>query len=96
MASAQTQGFTLCDRMSPQQGSYVQPHIRTNPNRTQLDNFSTRGNINPYTGKIGTRKSKTLRGKQRSKHFAACGRPSPDTGSQIIGADSQAAFSANG
>jgi hypothetical protein len=38
-----------------QQGTYVQPHVQTNPNRTQLDNYSTRGNINPYTGQIGTR-----------------------------------------
>jgi hypothetical protein len=38
-----------------QQGTYVQPHVQTNPNRTQLDNYSTRGNINPYTGQVGTR-----------------------------------------
>ena len=38
-----------------QQGTVVQPHIQTNPNRTQLDNFTTRGNVNPYTGQIGTR-----------------------------------------
>lgn len=37
------------------QGNYVQPHIQTNPNRTQMDNFSTRGNVNPYTGQPGTR-----------------------------------------
>jgi hypothetical protein len=37
------------------QGTYVQPHIQTNPNNTQLDNFSTRGNVNPYTGQYGTR-----------------------------------------
>jgi len=38
-----------------QQGTYVQPHIQTNPNRTQMDNYTTRGNINPYTGQPGTR-----------------------------------------
>ena len=38
-----------------QQGTYVAPHVQTNPNRTQLDNYSTRGNVNPYTGRIGTR-----------------------------------------
>lgn len=36
-------------------GTYVQPHYRSNPNRTKLDNYSTRGNINPYTGKKGTK-----------------------------------------
>jgi hypothetical protein len=38
-----------------QQGTVVQPHIQTSPNRTQMDNFSTRGNVNPYTGQPGTR-----------------------------------------
>lgn len=37
------------------QGTYVQPHYQTNPNTTQMDNYSTRGNINPYTGQMGTR-----------------------------------------
>ena len=37
------------------QGTYVPGHQQTNPNSTQLDNFGTRGNVNPYTGSIGTR-----------------------------------------
>ena len=36
-------------------GTYVQPHMQTNPNNTQLDNFNTRGNVNPYNGQVGTR-----------------------------------------
>lgn len=36
-------------------GTYVAPHFRTNPNYTRNDNWSTRGNINPYTGKRGTK-----------------------------------------
>lgn len=36
-------------------GTYVQPHDRTPPNGTTLDNWSTRGNVNPYTGQLGTR-----------------------------------------
>ena len=35
-------------------GTYVQPHQRTNPNKTKLDNWSTKGNVNPHTGKKGT------------------------------------------
>lgn len=35
-------------------GTYVQPHQRTAPNGTLSDNYSTRGNVNPYTGKAGT------------------------------------------
>jgi len=34
-------------------GTYVQGHYRTAPNSTNLDNFSTKGNTNPYTGKSG-------------------------------------------
>lgn len=36
-------------------GTYVQPHERTAPNKTKNDNYSTRGNVNPYTGKVGTK-----------------------------------------
>lgn len=36
-------------------GTYVAPHHATNPNRTKSDNWTTRGNTNPYTGKPGTR-----------------------------------------
>lgn len=34
-------------------GTYRQPHQRTTPNKTQMDNYSTSGNKNPYTGKKG-------------------------------------------
>lgn len=37
-------------------GTYVQPHYRTNPNTRTYDNWSTKGNVNPYTGKKGTLK----------------------------------------
>jgi hypothetical protein len=33
----------------------VAPHYQTNPNTTRLDNWSTRGNVNPYTGAMGTK-----------------------------------------
>jgi hypothetical protein len=36
-------------------GTYVHGHMQTNPNHTKSDNFSTRGNANPYTGKPGTK-----------------------------------------
>lgn len=32
-------------------GTYVLPHNRTVPDHTKLNNWSTRGNVNPYTGK---------------------------------------------
>jgi hypothetical protein len=34
-------------------GTYVAPHYQTAPNGTKLDNYSTKGNVNPYTGQPG-------------------------------------------
>lgn len=36
-------------------GTYVAPHQQTNPNSTKADNWSTKGNVNPNTGKKGTK-----------------------------------------
>jgi hypothetical protein len=38
-------------------GTYVEPYVRTAPNSTIDDNFSTSSNLNPYTGSIGTIKN---------------------------------------
>lgn len=35
-------------------GTYVQGYHRSHANGTKFDNYSTKGNINPYTGKTGT------------------------------------------
>ncbi|MGH6936985.1 MAG: hypothetical protein ACRED2_12560 [Methylocella sp.] len=34
-------------------GAYVAPHYRSSPNGSTFDNYSTRGNTNPYTGDRG-------------------------------------------
>lgn len=34
-------------------GTYVLGHYKTTPNNTNRDNFSTKGNVNPYTGQPG-------------------------------------------
>lgn len=34
-------------------GTYVAPHYRTKPDNNPFNNYSTRGNVNPYTGKRG-------------------------------------------
>ena len=36
-------------------GTYVQPHYRSDPNGSTSDNWSSKGNVNPYTGAVGTR-----------------------------------------
>jgi len=48
-AQVRVRGYTRND------GTYVAPHYRSAPNGTTLDNYSTRGNVNPYTGAVGTR-----------------------------------------
>lgn len=49
-AAAQTHvnGYTRRD------GTYVAPHVRTTPDGNRFNNYSTQGNINPYTGRVGT------------------------------------------
>lgn len=34
-------------------GTYVSPHYRSDPNGSTSDNWSTKGNVNPYTGEKG-------------------------------------------
>lgn len=36
-------------------GTYVPPHYRTGADDSKLNNWSTKGNVNPYSGKAGTR-----------------------------------------
>lgn len=36
-------------------GTYVAPYYRSTSNSTKADNWSTKGNYNPYTGKAGTK-----------------------------------------
>lgn len=36
-------------------GTYVQPHRATNRDNTRANNYSHKGNVNPYTGKEGTK-----------------------------------------
>jgi len=36
-------------------GTYVAPHRQTNPDKTKQNNWSSKGNSNPDTGKQGTK-----------------------------------------
>ena len=38
-------------------GTYVQSHYRSNPDGNFYNNWSTRPNVNPYTGRAGTRRT---------------------------------------
>ncbi len=35
--------------------TWVSGNYRSDPNAYKIDNWSTKGNVNPYTGKSGTR-----------------------------------------
>lgn len=39
-------------------GTVVQPHRRTDQNKTEKDNYTSRPNVNPYTNKKGYRTPK--------------------------------------
>lgn len=36
-------------------GTYVAPHMRSSPDSYKFNNYSTKGNVNPYTGAVGTK-----------------------------------------
>jgi hypothetical protein len=40
-------------------GTYVAPYKRSNPDGNFNNNWSTEGNVNPYTGKKGTKEKET-------------------------------------
>lgn len=53
-ATSFAQTSTYVSGYSKSNGTYVQGYYRTTPNSTRNDNYSTIGNVNPYTGKSGT------------------------------------------
>ena len=38
----------------PSTGKYVNSYYKTSSNKSKLDNYSTKGNFNHYSGKTGT------------------------------------------
>lgn len=42
-------------------GTYVQPHFRSNPDGNFYNNWSTYPNTNPYTGRVGTHSTPSYR-----------------------------------
>jgi hypothetical protein len=36
-------------------GTHVAPYHRTTPDSTRSNNYSTKGNVNPYTGAVGSK-----------------------------------------
>ena len=52
--SAQAMADEYVNGYTRQDGTYVAPHMRSSPNGQTWDNYSTKGNVNPYTGQQGT------------------------------------------
>jgi len=54
-ATSIAQTSTYVSGYTNSNGTYVQGYYRTTPNTTRNDNYSTVGNVNPYTGTYGTK-----------------------------------------
>jgi hypothetical protein len=54
-ANSFAQTSTYVSGYTNSNGTYVQGYYRTTPNTTRNDNYSTVGNINPYTGSYRTK-----------------------------------------
>lgn len=52
-ADQYVRGYTRSD------GTYVQPHYRSNADGQQWNNYGTQGNTNPYTGQRGSQRDTT-------------------------------------
>lgn len=52
--SVEAKIITIHSHYKPSVHKVIQTYHKTAPNKTKLDNFSTKGNYNPYTGKKGT------------------------------------------
>jgi len=55
VAAADAQGSYHRRGYVTKNGTYVQPSRATRPDSSKMNNWSTKGNVNPYTGKAGTR-----------------------------------------
>ena len=53
-ASVEARTVSVKGYYKPSTGRYVAPSYRTSPNNYKFDNYSTKGNYNPYSGKKGT------------------------------------------
>jgi len=53
--TAAAQGSHYVNGYYRSNGTYVAPHYQTNPDGNVYNNWSTQGNVNPYTGQPGYR-----------------------------------------
>lgn len=64
--------FARDDYVKPhvtQDGQHVAGHHRTSPTNRKLDNYSTQGNYNRYTGEIGKRAPYAINPYSSHRHY---------------------------
>jgi hypothetical protein len=54
-ASVEAKTIKVKSYYKPSTGTYVNSYYKTSPNTRKSDNYSSKGNYNPYTGKKGTK-----------------------------------------
>ena len=62
MASSHIYGDVRISGYYRKNGTYVQPHYRSNPDGNFYNNWSTAGNVNPHTGEYGTKTTNSNQG----------------------------------
>lgn len=67
--SAQAQGYHYTRGYITRSSTYVPSHYGTNPNGSRLDNWSTIGNYNPFTGQPGYKSPYSSAGGYR-RHYS--------------------------
>ncbi len=55
MADERVRGYWKDTNRDGVKDTYVQPYYRSERNNSVEDNYSTKGNVNPYTWKKGTK-----------------------------------------
>lgn len=69
--AATAQGQHYVQGYTRSNGTYVAPHMQTNSNGNAYDNWSSRPNVNPYTGQQGTADPYTAQSRERSGYSSS-------------------------
>jgi hypothetical protein len=76
-----TAGDTYVHGYVRKDGTYVQGYHRTSPDSNPYNNYSTKGNLNPWTGQPGYKDPTT------SYHYTGPRYPTPQSGSDNDNSD---------
>lgn len=82
LADTYVNGYTRSD------GTYVQGHYRSEADGNPYNNYSTRGNVNPYTGRVGTKDPSGLTGYGNGSGSGGLYDSDLDSGSGLYGNNS--------